>query len=115
MQVTTILRSSRSRSSRNFSRMKSTRPSHIAGIGAGCKPLREHRDRKNQPAIALRDKGVYLITGGLGGMGLVLAESIAKSVRARLVLVGRSAFPATESWDEWLNTSRRSGSDHSTN
>jgi acyl transferase domain-containing protein len=62
------------------------------------------RDLKNQPAIALRDKGVYLITGGLGGMGLVLAESMAKSVRARLVLVGRSAFPATESWDEWLNT-----------
>ncbi|MGC2491227.1 SDR family NAD(P)-dependent oxidoreductase [Candidatus Binatus sp.] len=60
------------------------------------------RDLAKQPAIALRDRGVYLITGGLGGMGLVLAESIAKSVRARLVLVGRSVLPPRESWDEWL-------------
>jgi acyl transferase domain-containing protein/thioesterase domain-containing protein len=59
------------------------------------------RETGNQPAIALRDKGVYLITGGLGGIGLVLAGSIAKSVRAHLVLVGRSAFPPRESWDEW--------------
>ena len=61
-------------------------------------------DLKNQPAIALRNTGVYLITGGLGGIGLALAESIARTVRSRLVLVGRSAFPSRESWDEWLNT-----------
>ena len=61
-------------------------------------------DLAKQPAIALRDAGVYLITGGLGGMGLTLAESIAKSVRARLVLVGRSGFPSRESWDGWLAT-----------
>jgi acyl transferase domain-containing protein/thioesterase domain-containing protein len=60
------------------------------------------RPLENQPPIALRDRGVYLITGGLGGIGLVLADSIAKSVRARLVLVGRSAFPPRESWDQWL-------------
>ena len=48
------------------------------------------RKQEKQP-IALRDDGVYLITGGLGAMGLTLAESIAKSVRARIVLVGRSA------------------------
>jgi len=41
----------------------------------------------------LRDKGVYLITGGLGGVGLVLAEEIARLVKARLVLIGRSALP----------------------
>ena len=60
------------------------------------------REQIRQP-IVLRDQGVYLITGGLGGIGLVLAESIAKSVRARLVLLGRSAFPPSESWDEWLD------------
>ena len=60
------------------------------------------REQTRQP-IVLRDQGVYLITGGLGGIGLVLAESIAKSVRARLVLLGRSAFPPSESWDEWLD------------
>ena len=53
-------------------------------------------------ASRVRDGGVYLITGGLGGMGLVLAEHLARTARARLVLVGRSAFPAREAWAEWL-------------
>ncbi len=39
----------------------------------------------------LRPEGVYLVTGGLGGIGLVLAEYLARAVRARLVLVGRRA------------------------
>ncbi|HZR44806.1 MAG TPA: type I polyketide synthase, partial [Ktedonobacteraceae bacterium] len=34
----------------------------------------------------LRHRGVYLITGGLGGVGLVLAEHLAQSMQARLVL-----------------------------
>lgn len=41
----------------------------------------------------LRSEGVYLITGGLGGMGLELALRLAREVRARLVLVGRTAPP----------------------
>ncbi|WP_394842169.1 amino acid adenylation domain-containing protein [Pendulispora brunnea] len=38
----------------------------------------------------LRERGAYLITGGLGGIGLALAETLARTVRARLVLTGRS-------------------------
>ena len=53
-------------------------------------------------AIALRQGGVYLLTGGLGGVGLELAEHLARTVRARLVLTGRSALPPPEEWDEWL-------------
>lgn len=51
----------------------------------------------------LRQRGVYLITGGLGNIGLAIAEELAKAVQARLVLVGRSAFPAKETWMEWLS------------
>ena len=40
----------------------------------------------------LRPQGVYLISGGLGGVGLVLAEHLARSVQARLVLVGRTGL-----------------------
>jgi acyl transferase domain-containing protein/acyl carrier protein len=50
----------------------------------------------------LREGGVYLITGGLGGVGLALAEGLAKDVRARLVLVGRNALPPEEEWEQWL-------------
>jgi NADP-dependent 3-hydroxy acid dehydrogenase YdfG len=52
----------------------------------------------------LRDKGVYLITGGLGGIGLVLAEYFARTVQAKLVLIGRSTLPKKDEWQQWLNT-----------
>lgn len=52
----------------------------------------------------LRNKGVYLITGGLGGIGLTLAEYLAHAVQARLVLIGRSPFPPREEWQDWLAT-----------
>ena len=41
----------------------------------------------------LQEGGVYLITGGLGGVGLTLAGWLAGAVNARLVLVGRSRRP----------------------
>lgn len=52
----------------------------------------------------LKEGGVYLITGGLGGIGLVLAEYLAKTVRAKLILMGRSALPNREEWSQWLIT-----------
>ncbi|WP_437675093.1 type I polyketide synthase [Sorangium sp. So ce131] len=39
----------------------------------------------------LRERGVYLITGGLGGIGLAVADYLARTARARLLLVGRSS------------------------
>ncbi|PYS30179.1 MAG: hypothetical protein DMG11_06165, partial [Acidobacteria bacterium] len=45
------------------------------------------------PPIAFKDDGVYLITGGLGGLGVVFAREILEQTReARLVLTGRSAL-----------------------
>ncbi|MFI6893880.1 SDR family NAD(P)-dependent oxidoreductase [Streptomyces sp. NPDC050256] len=49
----------------------------------------------------LRPGGTYLITGGLGGIGLSLAEFLAREYRARLVLTGLSDFPARDDWDDW--------------
>ncbi|MEW6733890.1 MAG: SDR family NAD(P)-dependent oxidoreductase, partial [Acidobacteriota bacterium] len=37
----------------------------------------------------LRQGGVYLITGGLGGVGLELAQFLARTVQAKLILIGR--------------------------
>jgi acyl transferase domain-containing protein/acyl carrier protein len=60
--------------------------------------------RPDTPAPRLREGGVYLITGGLGGIGLVVARHLAKVLHAKLILTGRSAFPAAEEWDHWLDT-----------
>jgi len=50
----------------------------------------------------LKHRGTYLITGGLGGIGLTLAEDLARSAQARLVLVGRTALPPRDEWTKWL-------------
>ncbi|HEU4888424.1 MAG TPA: SDR family NAD(P)-dependent oxidoreductase, partial [Thermoanaerobaculia bacterium] len=47
-------------------------------------------------ALPLRQRGVYLITGGLGQLGLIFAEYLAKNFQAKLILVGRSASGATQ-------------------
>ena len=50
----------------------------------------------------LRDDGVYLITGGFGGIGKTLARHLAEKFHARLALVGRSGLPPRDKWKEWL-------------
>jgi acyl transferase domain-containing protein/acyl carrier protein len=55
-----------------------------------------------EAAKRLRDNGVYLITGGFGGIGKVLAEHLAESVKARLVLVSRTGLPPRDEWPELL-------------
>jgi len=50
-----------------------------------------------------RERGGYLITGGLGGVGLFNAEYLAKTVQAKLILIGRSAFPNRDEWSQWLS------------
>jgi amino acid adenylation domain-containing protein/non-ribosomal peptide synthase protein (TIGR01720 family) len=50
-------------------------------------------------SIRWRERGVYLITGGLGGIGLTLAVDLARSFRARVILVSRSDFPEHPEWE----------------
>jgi polyketide synthase PksN len=42
----------------------------------------------------LMERGVYLITGAMGGLGRILATHLAVTYRARLVLCGRAALDA---------------------
>ncbi|HEY1532487.1 MAG TPA: SDR family NAD(P)-dependent oxidoreductase, partial [Polyangiaceae bacterium] len=50
----------------------------------------------------IREGGVYLITGGLGGIGLEVAEHFAKTARAKLVLIGRTGLPERSAWPALL-------------
>ncbi|MGC4088930.1 MAG: SDR family NAD(P)-dependent oxidoreductase [Polyangiaceae bacterium] len=58
--------------------------------------------------VQLREGGAYLITGGFGGVGLALAQSLARSKRARLALVGRGALPPREQWSDIIAHERGS-------
>ncbi len=44
--------------------------------------------------------GTYLITGGLGELGLQVAHWLASRGASRIVLAGRRPFPARASWDD---------------
>jgi len=52
----------------------------------------------------LRERGVYLVTGGLGGIGWTIAEFLGRTLQARLVLIGRQAFPDRSAWSHLLET-----------
>ncbi|MDA8018160.1 MAG: acyltransferase domain-containing protein [Thermoanaerobaculia bacterium] len=58
----------------------------------------------------LRDRGVYLITGGLGEIGLGIARRLAENVQAKLVLTARTPLPTRDRWPDL----QRESSDTST-
>ncbi|ASQ45544.1 type I polyketide synthase [Legionella clemsonensis] len=50
-----------------------------------------------------RNKGVYLITGGLGGIGLALSEAIVEHVtHPTLIFLSRTPIPQESAWKEAL-------------
>ncbi|MYL96615.1 SDR family NAD(P)-dependent oxidoreductase [Novosphingobium sp. FGD1] len=51
----------------------------------------------------LEERGTYLVTGGLGGLGLAIADHLAHRWKARLILVGRSALPPRDQWAQMLS------------
>jgi acyl transferase domain-containing protein len=59
----------------------------------------------------LRRGGTYLITGGLGGIGLLLAEYLWKEWGAKLALVSRKSLPPREFWVDELKQSRKGESE----
>lgn len=60
-------------------------------------------DNIDNKTLPLRDGGVYLITGGLGGIGLVLADFLAQKHGVKLVLTSRLGLPPREHWAERVN------------
>jgi acyl transferase domain-containing protein len=58
--------------------------------------------------IRLRDRGVYLISGGLGGFGFVLARYLARTVNAQIILTARTPLPPVAEWKSLLESSATS-------
>jgi acyl transferase domain-containing protein/acyl carrier protein len=56
----------------------------------------------NNVAPIFRENGVYLIVGGLGGVGRVIAQALAKTRKAKLILTSRYGLPPKNQWEEYL-------------
>jgi acyl transferase domain-containing protein/acyl carrier protein/NADP-dependent 3-hydroxy acid dehydrogenase YdfG len=65
---------------------------------------RDYREHPLAPTedtpARLKRGGVYLLTGGLGGLGLEVARHLAEAHGAKLVLTGRSPLPPREEWSQ---------------
>jgi 6-methylsalicylic acid synthase len=58
------------------------------------------QDEATRPRLECRADGTYLITGGLGALGLEVAKWLASRGARRLVLVSRRGLPPREHWHE---------------
>ncbi len=61
-------------------------------------------------ASPVRPGDTWIVTGGLGGLGLEVARHLADRAAVNLVLVGRTALPDRKAWDEIV---AGGGPDHS--
>ncbi len=63
-------------------------------------------DRNKKFPFKLKTGGSYLITGGLGRIGLLFAGLLGECGAAHLYLIGRSAMPPQSQWQELLSDHR---------
>ncbi len=67
-------------------------------------PCLEKVDWSQEPEqqLPFKQGGMYLLSGGLGGIGVEIAKYLLQNYNARLLLVGRTALPERNTWDAAL-------------
>ncbi len=65
-------------------------------------------ERRNVQSIPLRSGGTYMITGGLGGVGLVLAQHLARTAKACVILTSRNDLSPASEWKALLEATETS-------
>ncbi|ETR68975.1 MAG: hypothetical protein OMM_04241 [Candidatus Magnetoglobus multicellularis str. Araruama] len=60
----------------------------------------------NESPHYFKENGVYLITGGTGGIGTILTSYLAKTCHAKIALCGRHATPYQTQIELWKNYSQ---------
>jgi malonyl CoA-acyl carrier protein transacylase len=65
-----------------------------------------HRMADSKKSL-LKEKGVYMVTGGFGGMGFTLAEYLAHNFNSRLILVDILDTDLKEGHEQWLKSETR--------
>lgn len=60
-------------------------------------------DYQPKDEFEIKDTGVYIITGGAGGIGLEVAKSLASKNKVKLAFINRSKMPEREKWTDIIN------------
>jgi len=68
--------------------------------------VRKHRSAGQAFPFQLRPDGSYLLTGGLGNLGLLVARWMVERGARRLILLGRTGLPPRSRWNQVERKSR---------
>lgn len=83
---------------------------NLVSLRNGRRHIEEFRvsrpKRNNASNIKLRDDGVYVITGGTGGIGLEIARHFASMKKCTLALINRSKFPDRSEWSKIIEANQ---------
>ena len=69
-------------------------------------PKLVHRDVSKIESVKnteIKEGGVYILTGGTGGIGLEISKCLASQKNIILVLIGRSKLPLKELWPDFIH------------
>lgn len=58
------------------------------------------RQAEAKPELAVRPEGAYIISGGLGGIGLAIAERLADKGKPNVILLGRRHLASPDEWEQ---------------
>lgn len=67
--------------------------------GVQWQPIFENALAQDGPGIDVKAGGTYIITGGTGGIGTVVAEYVARTPGVKLALLSRTPLPPRERWE----------------
>lgn len=80
--------------------------SHTVSYRNGIRYIEEFRvmdlQKQVKEIIKVRNEGVYVITGGTGGIGLEFAQYLALRNKTNICLISRGKLPKTEEWNSIL-------------
>lgn len=66
-------------------------------------PRLAHVESSGSDELRVDAEGLYVVTGGLGGLGLCAAERLAQRGARRIALVGRTPLPERSEWQSILD------------
>ncbi len=65
-----------------------------------------HKEKVQKSNISLKENGTYVITGGLGDIGIKLAVHMSERNYANIILIGRTQLPEREYWEHFASNGR---------
>ncbi|MCC2442986.1 amino acid adenylation domain-containing protein [Bacillus cereus] len=57
---------------------------------------------QNRDPITIEEQGVYIVTGGTGGLGFEISKRLASKNKMTLILIGNTAIPPRSEWNQIL-------------